>query len=61
MIAQDATDEERLLVLASFAAPTGEERAELGALAGRATRLAAAFRARADQCHRAPALPAPCE
>ncbi len=35
MIAQDATDEERLLVLASFPAPTGEERAELGALAGR--------------------------
>ena len=35
MITQDATYEERLLVLASFAAPTGEERAELGALAGR--------------------------
>jgi hypothetical protein len=35
LIAAEATDEERLLVLASFATPTEEERAELGALAGR--------------------------
>ena len=35
LTAPDTTDEERLLVLASFAALTEEERAELGALAGR--------------------------
>ena len=54
LTAPDTTDEERLLVLASFAALTVEERAELGALAGGALDWPGLWRSRR------PMPPRPC-